>query len=68
MPATLTDAELKAAMKHIARVSGLDLSDERIERDLVAYKSHLAAIDKIRTIDLPLEAEPAPTFGPTRQA
>ena len=58
MPATLTDAELTAAMKQIARVAGLDLSDERIEHDLSAYKAHLAAIDKIRSIELPIEAEP----------
>ena len=64
MPVPLTDADLKAAMKQIAKVAGLDLSDERIERDLVAYKSHLAAIDKIKTIDLPLEAEP---FVPSKR-
>ena len=68
MPETLTDADLKNLIKQLSKIAGLNLSDERIERDLVAYKSHLAAIDKIRTIDLPLEAEPAPTFGPTRQA
>jgi hypothetical protein len=36
----------------------LDLSDERVDRDLAAYKGHLAAIDKIRSIGLPIEAEP----------
>ena len=54
----MTDPEIKEAMKHIAKVAGLNLTDQRIERDLVAFKGHLAAIEKIRAIDLPLEAEP----------
>ena len=59
MPTPLTDAELKQAMKAIAAVAGLHLSDERIERDLAAYKGHLAAIESIRGVELPIEAEPA---------
>ena len=59
MPTNMTDAELKQTMKAIAAVAGLHLSDERIERDLAAYKGHLAAIDSIRRVELPLEAEPA---------
>ena len=55
---TLTDAELKQLMKQLARVGGLDLSDERIDRDLVAFKTHLAAHEKIRAVPLALEAEP----------
>ncbi len=55
---TLTDAELKQLMKHLARVVGLDLSDERVDRDLPAYKSHLAANEKIRAVPLAVEAEP----------
>ena len=62
MAVSMTDAELKEAMKHIAKVAGLNLSDERIERDLAAFKGHLAAIEKIRSIDLPIEAEPVHTF------
>jgi hypothetical protein len=68
MAISMTDTELKEAMKQIARVAGINLSDERIERDLIAYKGHLAAIDKIRSIDLPIEAEPAQTFALKRQA
>jgi len=55
---TLTDAELKQLMKQLARAEGLDLSDERIDHDLVAFKGHLAAHEKIRAVPLPLEAEP----------
>jgi len=58
MAPPLTDAELKQLMKQLARVAGLDLSDARIERDLVAYKGHLAAVDRIKSVDLPIEAEP----------
>ena len=55
----MTDAEIKQAMKAIAAVAGLRLSDDRIDRDLPAFKSHLAAIDAIKKVNLPLEAEPA---------
>jgi hypothetical protein len=55
---TLTDAELKQLMKLLARAQEFDLSDERVDRDLVAYKAHLAAGEKIRAVPLPLEAEP----------
>jgi len=58
MPPQPTDAELKQLMKQLARVAGLDLSDERIDVDLIAYKGHLAAIEKIRSVPLPVEAEP----------
>jgi len=55
---TLTDAELKQLMTQLSKVGGLDLSGERVETDLVAYKAHLAAIEKIRAVALPIEAEP----------
>jgi hypothetical protein len=58
MPPQMTDAELKQVMKQLAKVAGLNLSDERVDRDLVAYKGHLAAIDAIRSVPLALEAEP----------
>jgi len=45
---TLTDAELKQLMKHLARVQGLEFTDERVDSALVAYKGHLAANEKIR--------------------
>jgi hypothetical protein len=58
----LTDAELKQLMKQLARVEGLDLSDDRVDRDLVAFKAHLAAHEKIRAVPLALEAEPFVTL------
>ncbi len=59
MPANMTDPEIKQAMTLFAKLTGLNLTDERIDRDLPAYKTHLAAIDAIRAVDLPVEAEPA---------
>jgi hypothetical protein len=56
--ATLSDDELKQLMKQLARLGGLNLSDERVEQDLVAFKGHINANEKIRAVPLPLEAEP----------
>jgi len=56
----VTDAEIKQAMRAIASVSGLPLSDERIERDFATYKSFLAAMERIHRVNLPLESEPMP--------
>jgi hypothetical protein len=53
-----TDEELKQLIKQLARIQGLNLTDERVESDLVAYNSHLAANEKIRAVPLPVEAEP----------
>jgi hypothetical protein len=55
---TLTDAELTQLMKQLARIGGLNLSDERVDADLAAYKGYVAANDKIRAVPLPVEAEP----------
>ena len=54
----MTDIELKQLMKGLSAATGLDLSDERVDRDLVAFKGHLAANERIRAVPLPLEAEP----------
>jgi hypothetical protein len=56
----MTDAEIKQAMRAIAVVNGLALSDDRIERDFATYKSYLTALDAIKRVDLPREAEPLP--------
>jgi hypothetical protein len=52
------DVELKQLIKQLARTVGLELTDDRVERDLVAFKTHLATIERIRAVDLPIEAEP----------
>jgi hypothetical protein len=56
---TMTDAELRAAMKLIAAVNGLTLSDDRLTTDLAQYKALLSSTDRIQRVELPLEAEPA---------
>jgi hypothetical protein len=58
MSPQLTDAELKALMKQLANATGLNLTDARVDADLVAFKGHLAANEKIRAVPLPIEAEP----------
>ena len=58
MQAQPSDTDLKQLLKQYARLVGLPLSDDRVERDLVAFKTHLAAIERIRTVVLPTEAEP----------
>jgi hypothetical protein len=56
---TMTDAELRAAMKAIASVNGLTLSAERIDGDAAQFKSLLAAVARIQRVELPVDAEPA---------
>jgi hypothetical protein len=58
----LSDAELKELIKQLARTVGMELTDDRVERDLVAFKTHLAAIERIRSVALPIEAEPFVTL------
>jgi hypothetical protein len=58
----MTDEELKQAMRLISKVTGLNLTDERIETDLPNYKRQLASIEKIATVKIPMEVEPGPLF------
>ncbi len=43
MHKNMTDQELKEAMKQMAKIAGLDLSQERIDQDLGSFKRHLEA-------------------------
>ena len=54
----MTDAEIKQAMRAIAAVNGSTLSDERIEQDFATYKSYLTALENIKRVPLPMDAEP----------
>ena len=63
----MTDAEIKQAMRAIAAVNGLPLSDERIERDFATYKSYLTALDNIKRVTLPMNAEPMPAVSLKRK-
>ena len=64
----MTDAEIKQAMRAIAAVNGLPLSDERIERDFATYKSYLTALENIKRVDLAIEAAPMPIVALKRTA
>jgi hypothetical protein len=59
----LSDEELKAMMKTIARANGRPLSDERIEIDLPAYKNFLAAVERLSAYPFRVEDEPAFHFS-----
>ena len=62
MHGNLTDQELREAMKQMAKIAGLDLSQERIDQDLSSFKRHLEAIDAVHEVELNLEDEPISTF------
>jgi hypothetical protein len=59
----MTDAEIRQAMRAIAAVNGLTLSDDGIERDFATFKSYLTAMDAIKKVDLPIEIEPLPVVN-----
>lgn len=63
----MTDAEIKQAMRAIAAVNGLSLTDERIEHDFATYKSYLTALENIKRVPLPMEAEPMPIVALKRK-
>ncbi len=54
MHKNMTDQELKEAMKQMAKIAGLDLSQERIDQDLASFKRHLEAIDAVHEVELEL--------------
>ncbi len=62
MHENMTDQELKEAMRHMAKIAGLDLSEDRLEKDLASFKRHLVAIDAVHEVELELEDDPIPAF------
>jgi hypothetical protein len=58
----MTDEELKAAMRSIAKLTGLNLNEERIERDLATFKLQCAALERLSKFELRMEAEPSMMF------
>jgi len=59
MHQSMSDDELKEAMKVMAKFSGISISAERIERDLPAFKAYMSDYDTIRAVKLAIEDEPA---------
>jgi hypothetical protein len=58
----MTDQEVKESMRSIAKVAGLKLSEERIERSLPVLKNFLSDVDSISTVNLTVEDEPSTIF------
>ena len=54
----MSDDELKEAMKVMAKFSGINLSQERIDLDLPAFKNFMSDYDAIRGVTLAVEDEP----------
>ena len=59
MHGKMTDEQLKEAIRTKARMTGLNLSEERIDMILPAFKGDLAAIDSCRGFELAVEDEPS---------
>lgn len=55
----MSDDELKEAMKIMAKFSGVNISAERINADLPAFKAYMGDYDTIRAVKLAVEDEPA---------
>ena len=58
----MSDDELKEAMKVMAKFSGVDLSQERINQDLPAFKDFMSDYDAVRGVKLAVEDEPMMVF------
>jgi hypothetical protein len=54
----MSDDELREAMKIMAKFSGINLSAERIDRDLPAFKNFMSDCDAVRAVKLAVEDEP----------
>lgn len=64
----MTDQEIKETMKTIAKVAGLKLSEERINRALPAFKDFLSDFDAISNVNLAVEGEPSTIFRLKKRA
>ena len=62
MHGKMTDEQLKEAIRTKAKMAGLNLSEERIDIVLPAFKGDLAAIDACSGFDLAVEDEPSMIF------
>ncbi len=58
----MSDDEIKEAMKAMAKFSGVNLSQERIDGDLPAFKGFMSDFDALRNVKLAVEDEPVMIF------
>lgn len=63
----MTDKQLKEGMKNYAKIAGLNLTKERIEKDLSIFRAFLSAIEKFSAVAPKLEDEPIPVFRLKKQ-
>ncbi|HEY7060165.1 MAG TPA: hypothetical protein VII06_01695 [Chloroflexota bacterium] len=68
MSQDLSDDDLRAQMRVLARAARLPLSEERIAIDLPAYRSFLAGLAQLDEVDVALEEEPAVAYDALRAA
>jgi len=54
------DDELKELMRQLAKVSGLHLTEDRIEHDLPQFRVQLSWMETLDSFHLPLGSEPSP--------
>jgi hypothetical protein len=64
----MSDQELKALIRELARGADLELTDERIDIVLPQFKQQLAWLETLQSFRLPLEAEPSMVFRHRRRA
>ena len=57
-----SDNELRDLMRHLAKVAGLNLPEERIAADLPQFRVQSGWIETLNAFHLPLESEPSPTI------
>ncbi|MBI4528752.1 MAG: hypothetical protein HY695_33560 [Deltaproteobacteria bacterium] len=58
----MSDEELEQMIRHLSKAANLGLSEERVGAALPAFKMQLKWIELLNTVDLSMEAEPAPVF------
>lgn len=54
------DHELKELMRQLAKVAGLNLTEDRIENDLPQFRVQLGWIETLDSFHVALESEPSP--------
>ena len=58
----MSDEELKEIIRRLCKVADLSLDETRIQMALPAFKAQLEWVDILDAFELPMEAEPSPTF------
>ena len=57
-----SDDELRAMIRTLSQVEGIDLDDARVELVLPSYKSLLANVQALEAVRIPVEIESAHIF------